>query len=355
LFTLATAWDITTAVFSSAVPLFYVNSNDVTKYTINGLSGIYINESESRLYVSDYNNDFVFEFDISPATILTGRSFNANTSQFNVWNNLQVNGFSYLTQGFYSIAGATIAGALSCNTITSTSSSTTHSIATGITTGTVNVATAVTTGASNFGTGQTSGAITLGGTAATGAINIGRATTSQTLNFGTGVTSTGNTKTINLGTAGAVGSTTIFNFGSATGTVSYALLGTSITFNGVALPRVDQTNTFTAVQSFQAGIREYKNTLAANNIDLNLGNYFTKTISGATTLTVSNIPSTGNAFCFVLDLTNGASATITWFAGIKWPGGTAPTLTASGRDVLTFFTHDGGTTWTGILSGKDVK
>lgn len=103
------------------------------------------------------------------------------------------------------------------------------------------------------------------------------------------------------------------------------------------------------------GLREAKVAMAANDISLSAGNYFTKTISTATTLTVSNVPTTGTAASFILDLTNGGAGTITWWTGMKWAGGTAPTLTASGRDVLGFFTHDGGTTWTGLVLGKDVK
>lgn len=100
---------------------------------------------------------------------------------------------------------------------------------------------------------------------------------------------------------------------------------------------------------------EAKVTMAANNIDLGSGTYFTKTISGATTLTVSNVPTAGNVGSFILDLTNGGSATITWWSGMKWALGSAPTLTSSGRDVLGFFTHDGGTTWNGLILAKDVK
>jgi hypothetical protein len=98
-------------------------------------------------------------------------------------------------------------------------------------------------------------------------------------------------------------------------------------------------------------IREHKVTMAANDIDCASGSVFTKTISGNTTLTVSNVPASGEIGSFILDLTNGGSATITWWGGIKWPGGAAPALTASGRDVLGFFTHDGGTTWNGVLLG----
>lgn len=103
------------------------------------------------------------------------------------------------------------------------------------------------------------------------------------------------------------------------------------------------------------GLREARVAMGASDIDVRAGNYFTRTISGATTLTVSNVPAAGTAASFILDLTNGGSATITWWSGVKWAGGTAPTLTSSGRDVLGFFTHDAGTTWTGLLLGKDVK
>lgn len=103
------------------------------------------------------------------------------------------------------------------------------------------------------------------------------------------------------------------------------------------------------------GAKETRVAMPANNIDLATGNYFTKTISGATTLTVSNVPAAGTAASFILELTNGGSATITWFASIKWASAVAPTLTTSGRDVLAFFTHDGGTTWNGIVITKDIR
>jgi hypothetical protein len=56
----------------------------------------------------------------------------------------------------------------------------------------------------------------------------------------------------------------------------------------------------------------------------------------------------------MLSLTNGGS-NITWWSGVQWPGGVAPTLTASGVDVLGFYTRDGGTTWTGLILGRNVK
>ena len=101
-------------------------------------------------------------------------------------------------------------------------------------------------------------------------------------------------------------------------------------------------------------IIETKAAIAASAIDVNLGNYFTKTISGATTFTANAI-SSGNVSSFILELTNAGSAAITWFSGVKWAGGTAPTLTSSGVDILGFYTHDGGTTWRGLVLAKDSK
>ena len=100
------------------------------------------------------------------------------------------------------------------------------------------------------------------------------------------------------------------------------------------------------------GTKETSTAISASAIDLTAGNYFTKTISGTTTFTISNAASSGTVNSFILQLTNGGSATVNWFSGVKWAGGTAPTLTASGYDELGFFSIDGGTTWQGFVLGK---
>jgi hypothetical protein len=100
-------------------------------------------------------------------------------------------------------------------------------------------------------------------------------------------------------------------------------------------------------------VQETRTAMSAANLDLDTGAVFTKTISGATTLTVSNVPATGTVGSFILELTNGGSATITWWSGIKWASGAgAPALTAAGIDILGFYTFDGGATWRGLVLGK---
>jgi hypothetical protein len=94
--------------------------------------------------------------------------------------------------------------------------------------------------------------------------------------------------------------------------------------------------------------------VSASAIDCSAGNFFTKTASGALTWTFTNVPAS-RAFAVILELTNGGTGTQTWPAAVKWPGGTAPTLTASGVDVLGFITDDGGTTWRGVALMIDSK
>ena len=110
-----------------------------------------------------------------------------------------------------------------------------------------------------------------------------------------------------------------------------------------------------AGDTLTGGLNEKSVSLTNSTIDLNLGNCFDKTITGATTFSLSNVPASGTVASFILDLTNGGAYTIAWWANVKWAGGTAPTLTASGRDTLGFFTRDGGATWTGLVLGKDIK
>lgn len=133
-----------------------------------------------------------------------------------------------------------------------------------------------------------------------------------------------------------------------------------LVLNGTSIQELQSGDTLngylsTLGGSLTGGLNEAKVAVSASDIDCSAGNYFTKTISSTTTFTVSNVPSTGTVASFVLDLTDGGSGTVNWWSGVKWVGGTAPTLTATGRDSLGFFTYDGGTTWTGLVLGKDIK
>lgn len=195
------------------------------------------------------------------------------------------------------------------------------------------------------------GTVTLSGTAPNGY---------QT--FGSGV-GNGNTTyyTITGGTEWEVGIGTYTSSGTTLSRDTVLASSNSGSLVSFSAGTKDVFVTYPAGRSVQSaaptitGLKEVKVAVSASDIDVSAGNWFTKTISGTTTFTVSNVPTTGTAACFILDLTNGGSATVNWWSGMKWPAGTAPTLTTSGRDTLGFFTYDGGTTWSGFVIGLDVK
>lgn len=100
-------------------------------------------------------------------------------------------------------------------------------------------------------------------------------------------------------------------------------------------------------------------TLTGTSVTVNVrdGDNFTHTLSGNTTYTFSNPGASGTVSAFTFKVVQDASAsgyTVTWPTSVDWPGGTAPTLTATANavDVFVFFTHDNGTTYYGFVSGQ---
>ena len=86
--------------------------------------------------------------------------------------------------------------------------------------------------------------------------------------------------------------------------------------------------------------------MGANAVDCSAGNYFTKTITGATTFTFTNVPS-GVAYTFTMEVTLNGSNAITWPASVKWPADTPPAITDGKTQLFVFLTDDGGTRWRG--------
>ena len=105
----------------------------------------------------------------------------------------------------------------------------------------------------------------------------------------------------------------------------------------------DYAETHQAIGSIGGGTQD---------IDLTSGNVVSGTVdTGTTTFTFSNPPASANSGSFTLILTNGGSQTVNWPGSVDWAAATAPTLTTSGVDVLTFTTIDGGTIWYGFAAG----
>lgn len=93
---------------------------------------------------------------------------------------------------------------------------------------------------------------------------------------------------------------------------------------------------------------------AGTTLNLASGQTFTKAVSGATTFSVSNVAASPKLNVILLDLTFSASAAITWWAGVKWSYGLAPTFNAAQRTMLMFVSTDGGTSWVGSVVAKEA-
>ena len=150
-----------------------------------------------------------------------------------------------------------------------------------------------------------------------------------------------------------------------TPTADYTVSGTTLTFGtapasgdaiqiremAVALT-ADATATLT--NKTVTGLKETKAAVSSNTVDLATGNYFTWAPLGTVQLDMSNVPASGTTASVVLEITDGGTATVSWMTGTTWAAGTAPTLTATGLDILGFYTTDGGTTWRGLVLAQAV-
>jgi len=83
--------------------------------------------------------------------------------------------------------------------------------------------------------------------------------------------------------------------------------------------------------------------LYGSGINTALGNYFTATLSGNSTVVISGAPS-GVAYSFAYEVIH-QTGTITWPAAVSWPSATAPTLTTGKTHIFMFVTDDSGTNW----------
>jgi hypothetical protein len=88
---------------------------------------------------------------------------------------------------------------------------------------------------------------------------------------------------------------------------------------------------------------------AANVLDLDLShsnNFATTLTENITTVNFNNVPAGPALVPFTIEIIQGAGPfAITWPAAVKWPGASAPTLSAGPADVdvIAGYTRDGGT------------
>lgn len=93
---------------------------------------------------------------------------------------------------------------------------------------------------------------------------------------------------------------------------------------------------------------------ATVTFNMDSSNIHNVVLGGNRTLAVSNVE-IGQAFVLILTQDGTGSRTVTWFTAIKWPGGTAPTLTttASKKDVFGFIQETTGN-YLGFIVGQNL-
>ena len=162
-----------------------------------------------------------------------------------------------------------------------------------------------------------------------------------------------------------IADTTINLTSKVTGTLPLANGGIgSTSLSGANIAALNATANFSDNIIQRATLKDTSETVVAlgdlgggtDDLDLSLGNVFTATVStGTQTFTFSNPSASGTCYCFMLILTNGGSQTVNFPSSVDFNGGTAPSLTASGVDILMFTTVDGGTTFHCIVASTDSK
>ena len=93
------------------------------------------------------------------------------------------------------------------------------------------------------------------------------------------------------------------------------------------------------------------NTSTAYTISLAAGSFQVLTLTGNATITMPTATA-GKSFILLLKQDGTGSRTVTW-STVKWPAGTAPTITstASKQDIFSFFAD--GTNWYGTTVGQN--
>lgn len=92
------------------------------------------------------------------------------------------------------------------------------------------------------------------------------------------------------------------------------------------------------------------------NQTLNIDNHsaFSMTVGGNIQIDFSGTLTAGRMQQGVIFITNGGAHTVTYGSNVKFTDGTAPTLTTSGIDILTFI-QDGGANIYVLHAGRNVS
>lgn len=124
----------------------------------------------------------------------------------------------------------------------------------------------------------------------------------------------------------------------------------------VSLRALIASPSFTGTATFQ-GVRETfitANTGTAYTVANTAGSILNLTLTGNCVFTYPT-PASGGQFTLMLAQDATGGRTVTWPTSVRWPGGTAPTITgtAARTDVVSFISD--GTYWLGFVGGQNFN
>jgi hypothetical protein len=196
--------------------------------------------------------------------------------------------------------------------------------------------------------------VSKGGTGAGTAANARTALSAAASGANSDITSlTGLTTALTVGQGGS-GAGTLTGILKGNGTSAF----TAVTAPSGAIVGTTDTQTLTnktiEAGTFTNGYTEEvstANTSTAYTISLADGSFQVLTLTGNATITMPTATA-GRSFILLLKQDGTGSRTVTW-STVKWPGGTAPTVTstASKQDIYSFFAD--GTNWYGTTVGQN--
>jgi len=184
----------------------------------------------------------------------------------------------------------------------------------------------------------------------TGVITASGGVTGLASSATTAAACTGNSATATTATTAGTVTTAAQSAITSVGTLTGLTLGGALTL-------ADNLVNTATMKDYAETVYAGGNTSTAQTLALTNGNVQTWTMTGNCTFTMPSGSTLQAGSSFTLILTQDGTGSRTGaFTGVKWAGGTVPTLTitaTTGIDILTFTTFNGGASpvWHGFLAG----